>query len=276
MENKMNIFEKLSAIQNELKAPKKQFNKFGNYNYRSCEDILEAVKPICQKYKTTLVISDELVVLGDNNPISYTETYYDKELENTRTIVACGERYYIKATATLYDFENETQILNTAYAREEETKKGMDGSQITGASSSYARKYALNGLFAIDDTKDSDTTNKGDEKPTPNIKKQDIDFDKVLQNSIKKEPVNNEIKQTTLKNAGDFIFPFGKHKGKSIKQIYEEDKKEDKEYSYLDWCMDADFVKQDIKDLIAQFLNDVNTGYDPELEEVEIDSDEQR
>lgn len=136
----MNIYEKLSAIQTELKAPKNQFNKFGGYNYRSCEDILEAVKPLCAKYKTTLVLEDE--------------------------IVSIGTRYYVKATATLYDCENRgdnaEDLFSTAYAREEESKKGMDGSQVTGASSSYARKYALNGLFSIDDAKDSDTTNTGD------------------------------------------------------------------------------------------------------------------
>lgn len=136
----MNIYEKLSAIQTELKAPKNQFNKFGGYNYRSCEDILEAVKPLCAKYKTTLVLEDE--------------------------IVSIGTRYYVKATATLYDCENTGDnaeaLFSTAYAREEESKKGMDGSQVTGSSSSYARKYALNGLFSIDDAKDSDTTNTGD------------------------------------------------------------------------------------------------------------------
>lgn len=129
----MNIYEKLSNIQNELKAPKGQFNKFGGYKYRSCEDILEAVKPICKKYKTTLVLADKLENIGD--------------------------RYYIKAMAELIDCEGETNssVTNTAYAREEESKKGMDGSQITGTASSYARKYALNGLFNIDDTKDADT-----------------------------------------------------------------------------------------------------------------------
>lgn len=139
----MNIYEKLMNIQQELKAPKGQFNKFGGYKYRSCEDILEAVKPLLAKHKTTLVISDEL--------------------ENI------GERYYIKATAKLINVEATESIENTAYAREEETKKGMDGSQITGTASSYARKYALNGLFDIDDTKDADTdeyskTTKQEEK----------------------------------------------------------------------------------------------------------------
>lgn len=126
----LNIFEKLVNIQSELKAPKGQYNSFGKYKYRSAEDILEAVKPLCHTHGTVLTISDELVYLGD--------------------------RYYIKATAKLNDIRSGA-IENTAYAREEESKKGMDGSQITGTASSYARKYALNGLFAIDDTKDADT-----------------------------------------------------------------------------------------------------------------------
>ncbi len=128
------IYEKLLNIQNELKAPKSQYNAFGKYKYRNAEDILESVKPLCFKYKATLTLSDEIVLIG--------------------------ERYYVKATATLTDNEKpELKIWTTAYAREEESKKGMDGSQVTGASSSYARKYALNGLFNIDDTKDSDSTN---------------------------------------------------------------------------------------------------------------------
>lgn len=138
----MKLLEKLLAIQIELKAPKNQYNSFGKYKYRNCEDILEAVKPLCLKNKAVLTVSDEV--------------------ENIH------ERYYIKATATLHDTESEEKISVTARAREEEDKKGMDGSQVTGASSSYARKYALNGLFAIDDTKDSDTTNtgdKGEDKP---------------------------------------------------------------------------------------------------------------
>ena len=138
---------KLMNIQQELKAPKGQYNDFGKYAYRSCEDILEAVKPLLRKEKVVLTISDELQYIGN--------------------------RYYIKATATLIDTESDAIISNSAYAREEETKKGMDGSQITGASSSYARKYALNGLFGIDDNKDSDTTNiqskeeKEDKKASP-------------------------------------------------------------------------------------------------------------
>jgi hypothetical protein len=127
---------KLSEIQQKLKAPKSQFNKFGGYEYRSCEDILTALKPL---------LGGAVILLADE-------------------IVQIGERYYVKATATLR--EGEEVITTTAFAREEEIKKGMSSDQVTGSASSYARKYALNGLFAIDDTKDSDTTNTHD-KPSP-------------------------------------------------------------------------------------------------------------
>lgn len=129
----MNIYEKLLRVQVELKAPKGQYNSFGKYKYRSCEDILTAVKPLLEKVKATITISDELVLVGD--------------------------RFYIKATASFIDTDTNlgTTIENTAFAREDENKKGMDGSQITGTASSYARKYALNGLLLIDDTKDADT-----------------------------------------------------------------------------------------------------------------------
>lgn len=123
----------LTKIQKTLKAPKSQFNAFGKYNYRNCEDILEALKPLLDG--CTLTISDEIVMIGN--------------------------RFYVKATATLTeDKDIANHITVSAYAREEESKKGMDGAQVTGAASSYARKYALNGLFLIDDTKDADTTNK--------------------------------------------------------------------------------------------------------------------
>ena len=157
----MNIYEKLSNIQNELKCNKNQYNSFGKYKYRSCEDILEAVKPICAKHKATLVVSDELKYIG--------------------------ERYYIEATAELIDIEDGSRVQNTAYAREEETKKGMDGSQITGTASSYARKYALNGLFCIDDTKDADT----DEY------KQQIDNDKVIDSKLLSR-LNEAIKNSNI------------------------------------------------------------------------------
>lgn len=127
----MSVFEKLLAVQAELKAPKNQYNSFGKYKYRSCEDILEAVKPLLAKNKASLRIADEILLIG--------------------------ERFYIKATATFVDVESGESLSNTAFAREEENKKGMDGSQITGTASSYARKYCLNGLFLIDDAKDADT-----------------------------------------------------------------------------------------------------------------------
>lgn len=127
-------FKKLINIQQKLKAPKGQYNNFGKYAYRSCEDILEALKPILAEEQCALILKDDIVFIG--------------------------ERYYIRAKALLYDENGEIIAENSAYAREEAEKKGMDGSQITGASSSYARKYALNGLFGIDDNKDSDATNE--------------------------------------------------------------------------------------------------------------------
>ena len=118
----MNIYEKLSAIQNELKAPKSQYNSFSNYNYRSCEDILEAVKPICQKYKATLILGDDIEEIGGKN--------------------------YVKAMASLVDLEKEESfVVASAYAREQDVLKGMTEAQITGATSSYARKYALNRII---------------------------------------------------------------------------------------------------------------------------------
>lgn len=140
MENNKTIQEKLVEIQATLKAPKELRNNFGNYNYRSAETILEAVKPVLKEFGCFIKISDEIINLGD--------------------------RYYVKSTATIGDGVGEVQT--TAFAREEESKKGMDGAQVTGACSSYARKYALNGLLAIDDTKDADDTNThGKETPTP-------------------------------------------------------------------------------------------------------------
>jgi DNA-directed RNA polymerase subunit RPC12/RpoP len=123
------IYEVLTQIQTKLKAPKGQYNSFGKYNYRSCEDILEALKPVLSEHKASVILSDEIIEIGG--------------------------RFYVKATATLYAGGESCSA--TAQAREDAEKKGMDGSQITGTASSYARKYALNGLFAIDDTKDADT-----------------------------------------------------------------------------------------------------------------------
>ena len=133
--------KKLAEIQRTLKAPKTQYNKFGDYYYRSCEDILEAVKPLLGDY--SLIITDDVILIGD--------------------------RYYIKATVKLFNGDGTLVMQNSALAREEAEKKKMDASQITGSASSYARKYALNGMFLIDDTKDADATNThgANEKPQP-------------------------------------------------------------------------------------------------------------
>ena len=125
------FLKRVGMAQSELKAPKNQYNSFGKYNYRSCEDILEAAKPINKKHGLVLLLTDKPVCIG--------------------------QRYYIESTARLYDIESEQFIEATASAREADTKKGMDDSQVTGTASSYARKYALNGLYNIDDTKDADT-----------------------------------------------------------------------------------------------------------------------
>ena len=125
------LYEKLAIVQRDLKCNKSQYNSFGKYSYRSCEDIFEAAKPLCCDNGLLLTTSDEIAVIQD--------------------------RIYVKATATVIDVEDGKKFSVTAYAREEESKKGMDASQVTGSCSSYARKYALNGLFCIDDTKDADT-----------------------------------------------------------------------------------------------------------------------
>jgi len=144
----------LNKIQQELKAPKNQKNSFGNYKYRSCEDILEAVKPLLGD--ATLTLSDEIVCFAESSAQA-TEKYLDKN-GLPQIIRSGGSKIYVKATATLKD--GDVIETATAYAREADNKKGMDEAQITGSASSYARKYALNGLFLIDDTKDSDATNK--------------------------------------------------------------------------------------------------------------------
>lgn len=143
----MNIHEKLAAVQSEMKAPKNLYNSFGKYSYRNADGICEAFKPYGKKYGLSLVLSDEVMEIGG--------------------------RVYVMATATLYDTESSDSIGVSAFAREAETKKGMDDAQVTGATSSYARKYALNGLFLLDDTKDPDTDEyrqqvekgKADDKP---------------------------------------------------------------------------------------------------------------
>jgi hypothetical protein len=151
-----NLIEKLVIIQSELKAPKSQTNAFGKYKYRSCEDILEAVKPILKREGLFLSLTDELVQVG--------------------------ERYYIKATAIVTDGIDRWSV--DGWAREEEVKKGMDGSQISGASSSYSRKYALSGLFGIDSEKDSDSTNEGETKVVTQFDLTTAIYDIGLANSL--------------------------------------------------------------------------------------------
>lgn len=173
--------KELNTIQSLLKAPKDQYNKFGNYKYRNCEDILEAVKPLLFSQSCTLTISDEIVMIGT--------------------------RYYVRATATIKNANGETETA-TAYAREDESKKGMDASQITGSTSSYARKYALNGLFCIDDTKDSDSLNneyqsnnqleKDNRKLLPKEKFNDEDLMKWIYQKLEK--AKSENKRLSLSN----------------------------------------------------------------------------
>lgn len=175
----MSVYEKLGKVQKVLKAPKNQRNSFGNYNYRSCEDILEAAKPLCVENGLTLTISDDIKIFG--------------------------ERVYVMATATVTDIEDGTTAVVSAYAREPLQKKGSDESQITGAASSYARKYALNGLFCIDDTKDADATNDhGKGAKTDEQKNQEMieSVDPLTlpggDIAAKKEKLMQEIKRTGI------------------------------------------------------------------------------
>ena len=184
------MIEKLIKIQSELKAPKNQNNTFGKYKYRSCEDILEAVKPLLSREGLLLTLTD--------------------------TIEQVGNRFYVKATVKLTD-GTET-VENTAYAREEETKKGMDGPQVTGTSSSYARKYALNGLFCIDDTKDADTDEYKTEtvernKAQENMKRMEEQKYKTL-TDLSHKAKGDGITGEDIKNI--ITFKYKKHSSKEL------------------------------------------------------------
>lgn len=177
---KMSLEEKLLNIQCELKAPKGQFNAYGKYKYRSCEDILEALKPLLKKYRLLQFFEDTPVIIG--------------------------ERHYIEVKLNVDDLDSDKLFMVKAYAREEKDKKGMDGSQITGAASSYARKYALNAMYLIDDMKDSDTTNKGEKqvkvakKAEKLVSTQDMkDIVPLLQN------INNATTQEELDKVSELI-----------------------------------------------------------------------
>lgn len=181
------VIKRLAKVQKEIKAPKGQFNKFGNYKYRSCEDILSAAKEVLPD-DCSIIIEDEIIMMGN--------------------------RFYVKATAQFGCPEG--VVSTTGLAREQETKKGMDESQITGSASSYARKYALNGLLAIDDTKDADTMDNG--KSEPNYKKLCFDLVRKITDNGKDNEAIEEIKNTFNINStiGEFLDNNG-----SLKTIYE-------------------------------------------------------
>ncbi|MBY2476315.1 ERF family protein [Clostridioides difficile] len=198
-----NIYMKLVNIQSALKAPKNQFNSFGKYNYRSCEDILEGLKPILKEEKA-------LVILDDN-------------------IVQIGNRFYVEATATLIDAETGEKVSTKALAREDETKKGMDLAQVTGSVSSYARKYALNGLFCIDDTKDSDATNKhGNEQKKKEVNESELNTLYSLGESIEKD--KNRVDSEVYKKFGKLAVDLTKQEYEKVlngyKSILEKQKQE--------------------------------------------------
>lgn len=166
----MTIYEKLKIIQTKLKAPKGQYNNFGRYNYRSLEDITEAVKPLLDEVGAVLTITDDIVLIGD--------------------------RFYVKATAYLVGTQKDDGLVSVvAFARESEDKKGMDSSQVTGAASSYARKYALNGLFAIDDTKDTDTEEYQSKEPKDEQKREKTNSAKIVQTQADEIRTLAEIKR---------------------------------------------------------------------------------
>ena len=177
-EEKMNVYQKLMKVQATLKAPKGQYNSFGKYHYRSCEDILEGVKPILSEVGATITLSDNIEVIGD--------------------------RVYVKAIALFRDADTGESIENVAYAREESEKKGMDGAQVTGASSSYARKYCLNGLLLIDDTKDADTDENQNERNAKAKKQVDA--------KPEPQPISDKDKEILRKTVED--------KGYTVEQIF--------------------------------------------------------
>ena len=191
----MKVHEKLQQIQTELKAPKGQFNKFGNYAYRSCEDILEALKPLLAKHQATVTLSDEMVEVGG--------------------------RVYVKATATFTDAESGESVQTTGYAREAIDKKGQDDSQITGSTSSYARKYTLNGMFCIDDTKDADATNTHGKVDTP------------------KKPQSTGTNQAQMAHTGAVVFPSGQYAGQEVAKCTDK--------NYLKWVAENSKFNSSIK-----------------------------
>ncbi len=227
-EKEKQLCDKLNCIQSELKAPKSNYNDFGKYSYRSCEDILEAVKPLCEKYRALLTLTDNIEVIAD--------------------------RIYVKARAILRDVDDyNTAIEVQAFAREPLEKKGMDSSQVTGTASSYARKYALNGLFCIDDTKDADTNEY--QKQTKEVKKEA---------SVKK--VENNVDKPQA-NITDIEKPmnFGKYKDKTWIEAYAEDK------AYLNSLVEnckSEKGKKVYSGLIKQISDSFISVPDEEIEDI--------
>lgn len=208
----MTIHEKMMKIQTTLKAPKNKWNDYGKYNYRNAEGILEAVKPLLEEQKLAMYITDDVIAVGD--------------------------RVYVKATVKVQDIETEASVVTTALAREALNKKGMDDSQITGMASSYARKYALNGIFLLDDTKDADTDeNQKERTARANKQEQEKNKEKLEQMKI------SLVKQKTLLDlCEDEQFDINKilksYKHESIKDITEG------QYKYIVANKDAENVRK--------------------------------
>lgn len=197
MEETKNVYQKLMSVQKDLKAPKNQYNSFGKYRYRSCEDILEGVKPILNQYNCAITLADEIEQIGD--------------------------RYYVKATATFFDCETGNAVSNTALARESDDKKGMDASQVTGTASSYARKYALNGLLLIDDTKDADTDENRNEQ-TGRAKSEAAKKGQATKEQNAADSANKVIDEKSLNVLKELmqkkgIDPNQKFKGKELSEL---------------------------------------------------------
>ena len=202
------IYSALNYIQSNLKAPKGQFNSFGKYHYRSCEDILEGVKPHLKETNTCLVISDEIVTIGEHN--------------------------YIKATATLYGADGGA-VANSAFAKEPLDKKGMDPSQITGATSSYARKYALNGLFCIDDTKDADTDAYTANTTQTKSKAKAPETNSIREKRIKEEYLKSITQQMGIKQINPKLI--SEHINKTFNKKTSNELTEDELKALYDWVV---------------------------------------
>ena len=204
----MNIYQSLNYIQSNLKAPKNKYSSYGDYHYRSCEDVLEGVKPHLQETNTCLVISDEIVTIGGHN--------------------------YIKATATLYSADGGA-ISNSAYAKEPLEKKKMDPAQVTGSTSSYARKYALNGLFCIDDTKDADTDEYAAKTTQTKAKPKAPETNTIREKRIKEEYLKSITQQMGIKQINPKLI--SEHINKTFNKKTSNELTEDELKALYDWVV---------------------------------------